>query len=308
LQFNTYLKTCREHSHLTQEQLVHLLYSYDKEYFAGLETSTLSKWERGVIKPKLSRQVRIIKYFQTLTHTALPCWETYSESDAEEMICKAGMKNLLGKSKKLILNFPEKMIAADELSVLQLRNSTMLDKVIELNIDLDRGFNHKFSKLLPEHFREWALHPSNSFFLCDYKGQFFGLLFSLRLKPAAFQKIIDLKIKEKDLTTNDFASFNEMGSSYIISFFAMNQKAATLLFIRYYAHLIANQKYIAEVGVATMMDDARKLLSNMQLNIHRTMELDNGLHLQTYRETLCNFLASEHTVKMILSKQECPEA
>jgi transcriptional regulator with XRE-family HTH domain len=308
LHFNTYLKTCREENHLTQEELVHLLYSYDKKCFSGLETSTLSKWERGIIKPKRTRQIRIIQYFQTLTHIPLPCWERYNESDTEEMICRAGMKNLLGKSKKLILNFPEKMIGTDELHVLQVRNSPILDKVIEINIDLDKGFNHKFTELLPEHFREWALHPSNSFFTCDYKGQFFGLLFTLRLKPEIFQKIINLEIREKDLTINDFASFDEMGSSYILSFFAMNEKAATLLFIRYYAHLIANQRYIKEVGVATMMDDARKLLSNMQLNIHQSIRLANGSLLQTYRETLFNFLASEHTVKMILSEQECPEA
>ncbi|KYJ87606.1 helix-turn-helix domain-containing protein [Sulfurovum riftiae] len=307
MHFNEYLRSCREHAHLTQEQLVQELYNYDIGSFTGLETSTLSKWERSIVKPKLSRQVRIMQYFQTRTNSALPCWEEYSETDAEEMICKAGMRNLLGKSKELILNFPQKMIGADDLKVLQLRNSEMIDKIIDINIDLDRGFNHKFTELLPEHFKEWALHPSNSFFVCDYKGQFFGLLFTLRLKPEAFEKIINLEIREKDLTLEDFASFDEMGSSYVISFFAMNEKAATMLFIRYYAHLIANQKAIEEVGVATMMEDARKLLVNMNLKEHYSMTLDNGKTIQTYRESLSNFLASEYTVKMILSRQECPE-
>ncbi len=87
----------------------------------------------------------------------------------------------------------------------------------------------------------------------------------------------------------------------------MNQKAATMLFIHYYAHLIANQKVIDQVGVATMMDDAKKLLCNMHLQKHNSMELDNGLTIETYRQTLPNFLASEYTVKMILSKQECPK-
>jgi len=305
--FNEYLRSCREHANLTQEQLVQELYNYDIENFTGLETSTLSKWERNIIHPQISRQVHIIKYFQTRTNSALPCWEEYSETNAEEMICKAGMRNLLGKSKELVLNFPQKMIGAGDLKLFQLRNSEKIDKIIDITIDLDKGFNHKFSELLPEHFKEWALHPSNSFYVCEYKEQFFGLLFALRLKPEAFRKIIDLEIREKDLKLEDFASFDEMGSTYIISFFAMNEKAATMLFIRYYAHLIANQRTIEEVGVATMMDDARKLLANMHLKEHHSMQLSNGLILQTYKESLSNFLASEYTVRMILSKQDCPE-
>ena len=307
MHFNEYLRSCREHANLTQEQLVQELYNYDIENFTGLETSTLSKWERNIIHPQISRQVHIIKYFQTRTNSALPCWEEYSETNAEEMICKAGMRNLLGKSKELVLNFPQKMIGAGDLKLFQLRNSEKIDKIIDITIDLDKGFNHKFSELLPEHFKEWALHPSNSFYVCEYKEQFFGLLFALRLKPEAFRKIIDLEIREKDLKLEDFASFDEMGSTYIISFFAMNEKAATMLFIRYYAHLIANQRTIEEVGVATMMDDARKLLANMHLKEHHSMQLSNGLILQTYKESLSNFLASEYTVRMILSKQDCPE-
>ncbi len=292
---------------MTQEQLVHGLYLHDDERFESLDTTTVSKWERGVTKPTLSRQVGIIKYFQTLTHTALPCWEDYSADEAEELICKAGMKNLLGNSKELILNFPSKMIGADDLVVMQLRNSEKIDEFIEINIDLDREFNHTFTELLPEHFKEWALHPSNSFYVCEYKEQFFGLLFSLRLKPDAFEKIMNHTIKEKALRSDDFASFEEMGSDYIISFFAMNEKAATILFIRYYAHLIANQKAIQEVGVATMMEDAHKLIRNMHFRHHADLVLEDGKTLQTFRETLPDFLASEYVVKMILDKQTCPE-
>ena len=307
MQFNEYLKSCRDKQELTQEQLVNALYYYDDTVFSGLDTSTLSKWERSITKPKLSKQVNIIKYFQVSTGAALPCWDNYSTHEAEVLICKVGMKNLLGRSKELVLNFPSKMIGADDLIVSQLRSSEDIDKIIAINIDLDKGFNHKFSELLSDDFKRWALHPSNSFFVCEYKNQFFGLLFTLRLKPDAFEKIMNHEIKEKDLSTEDFASFDEMGSNYIISFFAMNDKAASMLFIRYYAHLIANQKVIAEVGVATMMEDARKLLSNMNLSYHASLKISKELTLQTYRETLPNFLACENVIKMILSKQACPE-
>ena len=307
MQFNEYLKSCREHSKLTQEELVHNLYSYNIDYFGGLDTTTLSKWERGITKPKISKQVDIIKYFQERTNIALPCWENYSADETEALICKVGMHNLLGKSKELVLNFPDKMIAVDDLKVRQLRNSEMINKAIDINIDLDKGFNHKFTELSAEHFKEWALHPSNSFYVCEYNNQFFGLLFTLRLKPDSFEQIMDLTMREKDITVNDFASFDEMGCNYIISFFAMNKMAASLLFIHYYAHLIANQKVIQEVGVSTMMEDSRKLLSNMHFRYHASLKINKEQVIQTYRETLPAFLACEKVVKMILLRQECPE-
>jgi transcriptional regulator with XRE-family HTH domain len=307
VKFNEYLKSCREHTRLTQEQLVEALYSYDKEAFAGLEGNTLSKWERGVIKPKITRQVTIIRYFQKETGFALPCWHKYSVEEAEKLICKSGMKNLLGKSKELILNFPENETGPDHLEVYQLRTSEMLDSAIKLHMDLDQTYNHGTTHVKASTFREWALHPSNSFFYCEYLGQFFGLLFTLRLKQNSFEKMMRCEIQEKDLTFDDFASFDEMGSNYIFSFFAMNEKASSILFIHYYAHLIANQMKIKEIGVATMMNDAKKLIESISLKYFASLPLKEGLVLETYRESLPDFLTSEKVIKMIFSQQPCPE-
>ena len=172
MHFNEYLKQCREQNHITQEQLVSDLYSYDIEYFGGLDAGTLGKWERGITKPKASKQVSIIKYFQQKTGVALPCWDNYTVDEAEEMICKVGMKNLLGNSKELVLNFPAAMIGSDDLYVYQLRNSDMIDEVIAINMNLDKDFNHDFTQLQSEHFKEWALHPSSSFIHVNIKGSF----------------------------------------------------------------------------------------------------------------------------------------
>ncbi len=305
--FNEYLKACRENNALTQEELVSELYNHDIEMFESLDTSTYSRWERAVVKPKASRQVSILKYFQKRTGVALPCWDQYSIDETEEIICKTGMHNLLGNSKELILNFPSATIGADDLNVYQLRNSDNMEKIISINLDMDKDFNHNTTHFQSEQFKEWALHPSSSFYVCEYKEQFFGLLFTLRLKPEVFERIMDLEIDEKDLGADDFASFDEMGCNHMISFFSMSEKAASLLFIRYYAHLIANQNYILEVGLATMMEDAKKLIRNMNLKHYSSRIIEKGLELQTYRETLPNFLASQKVVKMILSKQDCPE-
>ena len=306
MQFSQYLRTCREHSRLTQEQLVHALYAHDIESFGALDTSILSKWERGIIQPKISKQVSIVKYFQKFTGKALPCFENYTVDKAETLFCEAGMKNLLGKSKKLVLDFPSSVIGADDLMVYHIRNSANLDKYISINVDLDKDFTHDYSHLDFEKFKNWASNPVNSFYACEYKEQFFGLLFTLRVKPDIFDKLMKFELDEKELTNDDFALFDEMGSNYMLSFFAMNEKAATLLFIRYYAHLIANQNVIKEVGAASMMEDAKKLIGNMHLHICERKVVSDNLRIESYRASLSTFLAHERVLKMLLSKQNIP--
>lgn len=307
MQFNEYLKSCREHHNLTQEQLVHDLYSHDIDSFDALETSTLSKWERSVTTPKTAKQVSIIKYFQEKTGIALPCWNNYSIEETENLICKAGMRNLIGKRKQLICNFPSEMMDVDDIKVYPVRNSERMDALIESNMHLHQSFNHKSMQITHEQFREWALHPHNLFLACEYKDNFLGLFFSARVKPEIFNKIVNFEIKRSDITVDNFASFDEMGSNLMLSFFAMNEKAATMLLVRYYAHLIANQQYITEIGGVTINEESKKIVSNMNLEYYTSKITDDNIEIQSYCQTIFNVLASENAVKMFLSKQKCPE-
>jgi len=307
LQFNKYLRQCREQNHLTQEQLVHDLYSHDIEHFEALDTGTLGKWERGVTKPKASKQVSMIKYFQHKTGVVLPCWDKYSIEKAESLICKAGMRNLIGKSKKHIYDFPSEMMSVDDINVYPLRSFERMDDLIETNMHLNQSLLHESSQLSREQFKEWALHPDNLFLACEYKGSFLGLLFTVKVKPEIFDKVLNFDMKMSEITTDDFASFDEMGSNLMLSFFALNEKAAILLFIRYYAYLIANQKYIVDIGGITNSEESLKVVSNMNLQYHSHYITDDNVKIKGYKQTLFNALASEHVVKMLLSKQECPE-
>ena len=112
---------------------------------------------------------------------------------------------------------------------------------------------------------------------------------------------------KKEIAENDFASFEEQGSMLLLSFFAMNPKVATLLFIRLYAHFIANQNNIVDIGGITNSDEAKKLISNMNLQYHNSMTTKDNVKMTAYKQSLSDILASEYAVKMLLSKQECPE-
>ena len=55
------------------------------------------------------------------------------------------------------------------------------------------------------------------------------------------------------------------------------------------------------------VSEAKKLIINMNLYHENSKVMDKDLEMQSYRETLANFLASEAVIKMILSEQDCPE-
>ncbi len=309
MQFSQYLKSCRSKQSLTQEELVHALYGFNIDYFRGLDTTTLSKWERGITQPKIDKQISIIKFFQTLTHLPLPCFDNQSTKVVEEYICKIGMSNIMqkSKSKKLILDFPSATMNIHKLSVHQAKDTNMLDKVSNINSYLDKNFNYDLTQLEAEDFRKWALIEGNLFLTCEYEGELIGLLFVLKLKPKSFQKIINAEIMERELCNDDFALPHEDGSSYILSFFALNQKAASLLFVHYYAYLIAHQNFIRDVGVATMIEDGQKLIESISIPYYKSCIMKNEIELQFFKAPLGDFLTTPKVIRMILSKQECKE-
>jgi transcriptional regulator with XRE-family HTH domain len=59
MKISEYLKRCRDRLGLIQEALSHELYLFDLERFAGVDTTTFSKWERGVTAPPFPRLKRL---------------------------------------------------------------------------------------------------------------------------------------------------------------------------------------------------------------------------------------------------------
>jgi len=305
LKFFEYLKLCREKAQLTQDVLVHKLYSFDIESFKGLNTSTLSKWERDITQPKVAKQVSIIKFFQKYTGASLPHWDDCTVADAEARISHAGITNIIDKSKKYILDFPATNMHHEDIQIRLLKGSTDMSRLLELNMVIHEEFNLEYAQINLEQFKTWAMHPSNLFLTCEYKNTFMGLLFTIRLKPKIFDKIINFKMKKNEITQDDFAPIGEKGCEYILSVFALNHKVSHRLFIRYYGYLIANQKKIIEVGTIKSEKDANNILKKMNLrsvNVKKCTNTDK--EIVSYKEMLSNVLVCENSIKIILKQEK----
>ncbi len=300
--FGNYLKSWRDRYRLTQDELVIELYEFS-EVFSGLNIGTLSRWERCSSQPQIEKKIEIIRLFQTKSNHILSCFEGVDKHDIESELCKIGVKNIVGTSKDHILNFPTKAFKVDDILIKHIRNTTDIDDVLKMPYAVIENLTDNAYNLSFENIKEWALHPSNLFLLSEYKNQFAGILFALRLKPDIFQKIINFELELRDITKNDFANFDEMGCNMPISFFAYNEKSSTLLIVRYYAHLIANQDVILELGALPVLDSARKIVEKMNMKEYKKKIVPKGV-LTSYHASLSEALINESVLKMIFQKQE----
>lgn len=303
--FGIYLKTCRENYNFTQEELVQKLYFFD-DLFKGLDISTLSRWERNTTKPNTDKQIQILKFFQTQSGLILSCFEGAERQSIEEKLCKIGVKNLLGTSKEHILNAPTSFFNIKYASISHINQAKDIDKALAMPYSTILGLTNNAYNLSIQTIKEWSLNPNNFFIYAQYHEEFAGMFFSLRLKPKVFHNLLNFKIEFKDITADDFASFDEMGCDMPLTFFAHNDKISSLLIISNYAHLIANQQKIKEVGSITLLNGAKKLLQNINLKHYNTTTTEQG-DLDSYVEKLSKVLVNESVLKMLFQKEECTD-
>ena len=302
--FSDYLKKCREKYGLTQEELVAELFHYDEILFKSLDNVTLSRWELGKSNPNVVRQLQVIKYFQSIDELVFPCFDESVSELVERHVCKTGMLNLSGRNRKLILNFPSS-ISIDELTVLEMKDSEMIEEKIRIALDLNKEFSHNHSLISAEKFVEWTRSPQNLFLICEYNKQFFGLLFSLRLKPDSFDKLMNFKITQQDISTADFAGKDDRGCNYVVAFFAMNDMAASLLLIRYFACLVSEQRKIIELGAMSTSADAVRLMESINLHHYKSKTYGDSLVRSTYRASLSDVLVNEKVIQILFAKEDC---
>ena len=302
--FSDYLKKCREQYGFIQGDLAVELSHFDTDLFGSLDNVTLSRWELGKSIPSISRQVQVVKFFQSISDLVFPCFDESESEMIEKHVCKSALYNLSAKNRSIVLNFPSS-ITLDELSVHQLNDTEMIEELSKIALDLNKEFSHNHSLIDKDKFTEWTAFPSNQFLICEYNKQFFGLLFSLKLKSESFEKIMHFDMNLDDINSDDFADIDGTGSDLVLAFFAMNELAANLMMIRYFAHLIGEQKLITEVGAMSTSEEALKLMEGIHLNACDSKKLNSKLTRYSYRAPLTDVLINETVIRVLFAKEDC---
>jgi transcriptional regulator with XRE-family HTH domain len=304
MDFGIFLKQCRERYAITQGELGEELYLQDAELFVGVNSSTLSRWERGISLPSLKRMEGVLAFFQRQAGRPFPCLEDHDPVSIESILCEQPVRHLFDRQKSMVnqVEFDNDTLPPFELE--NLRRHENAEVLLELNTMLHRPANTPYTRVPPEKFRDWLDHPANLFIAVSYRDSFLGLLFTLRLKPDAFDDLLSFRRRKAELDMEDFATMQEEGSLYLLSFFALSPAIATTMFTRLFAHLIANQERTREIGIVTSFPDAKDLA--LKMNLRPTDRRKDGSRtIYAYRNDLYRFFASDLGVKIFFPKEHC---
>jgi transcriptional regulator with XRE-family HTH domain len=305
MEFSYYLKTCRRRYRLTQEELVAELYAEDPELFRGLDASKLSKWERGVSQTSFQKMAAILRLFQRHSGHPLPCLEVRTPEAVERKLCEQAMQHLLGTPpKSLVVDLGMHRLQAEHFHILPLRQFDRMDELLELHQNLHENLAPPHDRLSLEQLREWALHPESLFYVVLYKHTFLGLFFALRLRPERFEALMDFSLARPQLRTEDLARAGDEASILLLSLFALDSRVATLLLMRLYAHLIAHQDRIRELGLSTSLTEIERLVDRMELRVYRSRKVGELTHV-SYRNDLFNLLSNETAMRLLFPKESC---
>ena len=307
MEFGHYLKECRKNFGLTQEELVEALYTTDPELFGSLDASALSKWERGVSQTSYRKMGMILRYFQQQSGMPLPCIDDQDPQSAERGLCEQAMRYLLGTPPRhLVIDLHMDRLQAEHFSIIPLRQFERMDELLEIHQNLHENLTPPHDRLSIEQTREWALHPESLFYVILYKRTLLGFFFSLRIRPERFESIMEMTLRKNELRIDDLARPGEKASVLILSFFALDSRMASLLLLRLYAHLIAHQREIRELGLVSTLPEVDRVVERMALRISRTREIDGRRH-RAYRNDLFRLFSNETAMRLLFPKEECPE-
>jgi transcriptional regulator with XRE-family HTH domain len=298
MKFCQYIKHCRQKYNLTQEDLVEYLYNFD-DIFQGLDAVTLSRWERCLTSPNIARQQKFIQAMQNFCSDIFPCWQTIPFTTIENTMYQKGIQKIIGKHKKFILDFPIDIIDENKISFTTINNVPNPYVYLELTRTFINKITKSYLQIKPEVFNKLALHPSSFFLLATYQHQFFGVIFSFRLKKDSFEKLISQQITENEIDINDLAQDKEIGYEYPFTFFAYTEQTATILALRYYIHLLQNQHIIKSLGSVPKSVDGKKLVETLGL---KDISPDVKKYPKAFTANIIEVLTNPYILKMIFTK------
>lgn len=303
MRFNDYLKTCRKGYDLTQERLVQELYAFD-DAFGGLDVRTLSRWESAQTQPPLSKQVLIVRFFRRYSSHPFPCLDIDARSENE--LCRIGVYNLMGKSKEHIFHFPEHAFGIDDITITHLRSHEQMQETLKVSHAIIDDITKGYYGITLDDLERWSLHPANLFIVAQSGAQTLGMFNLLKLKPTSFKELISFEKEVKQLSDDDFAALNEASSVFLLPSYFYNETVASLLLVRYYAHLIAHQDSIVEVGGTAAVEGGKKFAQKMHLEYFGDKTLPDRT-VSAYSAPIETILINPDVLRMIFQKEQCPE-
>lgn len=255
--FGSYLKRRRRDNGLTQDRLA-LALSCHSTTLGGIDSVTISRWERGTTEPTLERQRHVIHFFQDDADQVLPFRSARPNLLSPEQSVGYLIRHYLNSPKlgSKVGTFPEKENRKYE--VCHLSGSDVDDPFIELILDYDHSIFEAGLPVSHELLHGWIGHSNVLSVVSTKFSHYFGHLIALPLAEDIYWRLIHGEMEEAEIRNSDIVPPEEPHGLYIYSLYGASKIAAALLLIEM-AHYAG--KYLESIrhigGLCATSDGAR---------------------------------------------------
>jgi transcriptional regulator with XRE-family HTH domain len=294
MHFSDYLKRCRLRFGLSQSQLAEHLYAFHP-VFEGVDTVTVSRWERGAHTPSVTRIRYIVEALQHFDDSLFPCLDTIDFHTVENELMRTDIRRVIGKHKPFILDFPQHLYEREGLGWGDIASFDDPNSALRIAYTFLRHVTPPDELTDYERYATLALHSGARFYVATYHRQLFGTLFSLQLKTEPFEALMRFELEERNITPDMLVSDDEEGYAFIMHFFAYHNHAAALIALRYYRYLYATSHNLFGAGALPKRKEGEVLAQTLGLEAYKQ---DTRRNRRSYRATMTDILLNPYILRI----------
>ncbi len=262
--FGSYLKKRRKESGLTQDRLAMALSCYS-QVLSGIDSVTISRWERATTEPTGERQRQVISYFDDDAEKIFPFRSSRSQVMTPTQSLEYLTRHYLNSPKlgHKVGTFPE--VRGSQYRLENLTGDAEHQKFLDMILEYDNAIYDSMVPVDKSRMTGWLGRCNRmSMAVCKH-GHYFGHVIALPLKEEVFWQLIHARREEASIGLDDIVSPHEPHCLYIYSLYGSSRMAAGRLIMEIISYLGRHYDHVNHIGGLCATSDGTRLARSFHL-------------------------------------------
>ncbi len=297
--FGEYLRRRRKQAGYTQDRLANALSRFNAKQLCGLDSVTISRWERATTEPTAERQKQVIRFFGDSLEEVFPFRSSKSQTLTPERSVSYLVRHHLNSPKLAhkVGSFPATDI--QKYQVLRLGEELDSQPLLELALDYDHALFPCAHPVSLSQLEGWSEHAQELMLGCTRLGHYFGHLLCLPVKPERFEQLVRAEINESDIRVDDLARSDEPHSLYIYSLYGASRVVASIMLVHLARYISEHKDEVQEIGALCATSDGARLARAFHLQLQAVGPEQSGGAVR-YQGQEVSFVTYAASVKKVL--------
>ncbi|WP_281646556.1 hypothetical protein [Parendozoicomonas sp. Alg238-R29] len=262
--FGSYLKNRRKEAGLTQDRLAMALSCYSS-VLSGIDSVTISRWERATTEPTGERQRQVIAYFHDDVEKIFPFRSSRSQILTPDQSMEYLTRHYLNSPKlgHKIGTFPE--LEGCQYRLQKLTADPEHHRFLDMIIEYDDAIYESAVPTDRDRMAGWINRCNRLSLVCCKYSHYFGHVIALPLKEEIFWQLIQGKREEASISQDDIVATHEPHCLYIYSLYGASRLAAGRLIMEIICYLGRHYDHVNYIGGLCATSDGTRLARSFHL-------------------------------------------